>query len=560
MSHRLIDEYLEKQQQFSAVEKFALQYDFHQLSANQQIYEDLIPKNTPSEGEQYAFSVDLDKCTGCKACVSACHHENGLDEDESWRSVGLVYGGTAAEPAVQHVTTACHHCLDPACLNGCPVNAYEKSPITGIVKHLDDQCIGCQYCTLTCPYDVPKYSKKKGIVHKCDMCIGRLEAGQAPACVRACPSGAIRITTVKVDQVQKNPDDFVAISNAPSSRLTQPTTRYLSQKKEPPHMVSADFYSVKPAHSHTPLIFMLTLTQLSVGAFVVIFMLNHYLDQNFKNYLMPYYVLIAFLAGALALGVSVLHLGRPFYAFRAVIGIKKSWLSREIVMFGVFASLAMCYALMYWIGPVKDLLNNFLGEQFLTGRFSNILLSATTVFGLLGVYCSVMVYQKTKRPFWDHPMTFMKFFLTTAILGIVTIVLASVIFIQMVPNGNTDLFMSTLTRMSLWGIIVLTLIKLVIESTILFNLFDRDMTFFKKTAYLMIYPLRKITIGRYVSSLLGAVCFPAIILFQDHPLSRGWIVTLYGAIFLLSLTAEFLERYLFFRTVVPFKMPGRSGV
>ena len=64
----------------------------------------------------------------------------------------------------------------------CPVNAYEKDPITGIVKHLDDQCFGCQYCTLACPYEVPKYHAGKGIVRKCDMCSSRLEVGEAPAC------------------------------------------------------------------------------------------------------------------------------------------------------------------------------------------------------------------------------------------------------------------------------------------------------------------------------------------------------------------------------------------
>ena len=75
-----------------------------------------------------------------------------------------------AEPYQQTVTTACHHCVEPACLEGCPVLAYEKDAETGIVRHLDDQCIGCQYCVLKCPYDVPKYSAKRGIVRKCDMC------------------------------------------------------------------------------------------------------------------------------------------------------------------------------------------------------------------------------------------------------------------------------------------------------------------------------------------------------------------------------------------------------
>jgi Fe-S-cluster-containing dehydrogenase component len=141
--------------------------------------------------------VDLDACTGCKACVSACHSLNGLDEDEMWRSVGLIHSDAPEEPYQQTITTACHHCEDPACANGCPVLAYEKDAETGIVRHLDDQCIGCQYCVLKCPYDVPKYSKKRGIVRKCDMCQSRLAVGEAPACVQACPNEAIRIEVVR---------------------------------------------------------------------------------------------------------------------------------------------------------------------------------------------------------------------------------------------------------------------------------------------------------------------------------------------------------------------------
>ena len=85
----------------------------------------------------------------------------------------------------------------------CPVNAYEKDPITGIVKHLDDQCFGCQYCTLACPYDVPKYHPGKGIVRKCDMCSSRLAVGEAPACVQACPHEAIAIRVVNQQQVDR---------------------------------------------------------------------------------------------------------------------------------------------------------------------------------------------------------------------------------------------------------------------------------------------------------------------------------------------------------------------
>ena len=124
---------------------------------------------------------------------------NGLDEQETWRDVGLLLGGTTANPVMQHVTTACHHCLEPGCMTACPVNAYEKDPVTGIVKHLDDQCFGCQYCILACPYDVPKYHPDKGIVRKCDMCSDRLADGEAPACVQSCPHEAIAIKVVDPD-------------------------------------------------------------------------------------------------------------------------------------------------------------------------------------------------------------------------------------------------------------------------------------------------------------------------------------------------------------------------
>jgi Fe-S-cluster-containing hydrogenase component 2 len=135
---------LDVQRTLTAVERFAEHHDSGEAPSQAKYYRDLIPLERPRPNEQYAFEVDLDACTGCKACVSACHTLNGLDENEIWRTVGLLHGGSADSPAIQTVTTSCHHCLEPACMKGCPVKAYEKDPITGIVKHLDDQCIGCQ--------------------------------------------------------------------------------------------------------------------------------------------------------------------------------------------------------------------------------------------------------------------------------------------------------------------------------------------------------------------------------------------------------------------------------
>src|SRR5678810_610829 len=127
----LIDDLLAEQQRLTAVERFARKHDRDALPSQSRYYRDLIPLSKPTAGEQYAFAVDLDICTGCKACVSACHSLNGLEEHEVWRNVGLLHGGSVDHPYQQTITTACHHCLEPGCMEGCPVVAYEKDEQTG---------------------------------------------------------------------------------------------------------------------------------------------------------------------------------------------------------------------------------------------------------------------------------------------------------------------------------------------------------------------------------------------------------------------------------------------
>src|SRR6478609_21566 len=326
----LVAQYLRSQQDLTAVERFARRHAAEELP-NHQHYKELIPLTRPGSGEQYAFQVDLDACTGCKACVSACHHLNGLDEAEAetWRSVGLLHGGTPAVPIQQTVPTACHHCLDPACMKGCPVNAYEKSPETGIVRHLDDQCIGCQYCTLTCPYEVPQYSKSRGIVRKCDMCGDRLAGGEAPACVQACPNEAISIRIVETQQLLEQAQTEVLLPGTPSSGITVPATQYKTRKVMPKNLLPGDFYAVRAGHQHLPLVIMLVLTQLSAGAFWIDFGLHETGWSGSLGDLRTYHSLVALGLGLLAIGASTLHLGRPHLAFRALIGLRTSWLSRE---------------------------------------------------------------------------------------------------------------------------------------------------------------------------------------------------------------------------------------
>ena len=152
-----------------------------------------MPLRSPAPGEQYRFHLDMGKCIGCKCCVVACNEQNGNPASINWRRVGEIEGGWYPQTHRSYLSMGCNHCLEPTCLSGCPVDAYTKDPTTGIVLHSADTCIGCQYCTWNCSYGVPQYNSERGVVGKCDMCHGRLELGQAPACVSACPSGAIAI-------------------------------------------------------------------------------------------------------------------------------------------------------------------------------------------------------------------------------------------------------------------------------------------------------------------------------------------------------------------------------
>jgi formate dehydrogenase iron-sulfur subunit len=396
----LIDELLAEQQRLTPVERFAQKHERGDVPAQSRYYRDLIPETKPGAGQQYAFGVDLDACTGCKACVSACHSLNGLEEEETWRSTGLLIG--SGEDAYQQiVTTACHHCVEPGCLEGCPVMAYEKDEETGIVQHLDDQCIGCQYCVLKCPYDVPKYSKRLGIVRKCDMCMDRLAVGEAPACVQACPHEAIRITLVDREEVARaaTPGE-VMVPGAFESSYTKPTTRFTSRSAMPANARPADDADLRLEHAHWPLVWMLLFTQAGAGLFTVLALaaFGGVGPAECRSLASAGWLCVH--AG---LGVSVLHLGRPLGAWRFFLGLRTSWMSREILAFGLLSGAATATAIAVWVPALQEILP--------------LLAGGTAALGLLGVFTSAMIYIDTRRPFWMATLTVPRFYGTTLLLG-----------------------------------------------------------------------------------------------------------------------------------------------
>jgi len=413
----LIDELLAEQQRMTVVERFARQHDRGDVPAQARYYQDLIPSSRPGPGQQYAFAVDLDACTGCKACVSACHSLNGLEENEMWRSVGLLHGGSDTEPYRQTITTACHHCVEPGCLEGCPVMAYEKDLETGIVRHLDDQCIGCQYCVLKCPYDVPKYSERLGIVRKCDMCTGRLAVGEAPACVQACPHEAITIELVDTAAIaHRATPGTEMIPGAFDSSYTKPTTRFHSANPLPDNVEAGDEAALRLEHAHWPLVWMLLFTQMAAGLFVALGVAQCTGSGAAELRAVG---LVGWVVLQLGLAVSILHLGRPLGAWRFFLGLRTSWMSREILAFSAFAGLASATVAALWLPilPVPAFLERLRPLVVIAITLTPWLTALTAATGLAGVFTSVMIYVDTRRPYWSALLTGPKFYGATIILG-----------------------------------------------------------------------------------------------------------------------------------------------
>ena len=539
----LVAQLLDEQQSLSAVDRFS---HWHtdggesRLQDDKPRYHSLLPATPPGPGQQYAFEVDLDRCSGCKACVTACHTLNGLDENETWRDVGLLIGGSRNAPVMQHVTAACHHCLEPACMVACPVNAYEKDPATGIVKHLDDQCFGCQYCTMACPYDVPKYHPAKGIVRKCDMCSSRLAIGEAPACVQACPHDAIRIQLIDIAQVVDEVEAAVFLPAAPDPQITLPTTTYKTMRAFPRNLLPADYFRVNPQHAHWPLVMMLVLTQLSVGAFVAGLTLEYWLSQSFVDTLRSLHAIEALGFGLLALAASLFHLGRPRYAFRAMLGLRHSWLSREILAFGAFAGLATLYAL----------------SVNLVGPWSRWLGWGVAATGVVAVFCSTMVYVFTQRECWSLARVGVRFSLTSGLLGVACVWLS--ILVATLAHPSPELLdLVEAARLTLCqALLLLTTAKLAWEAAIFRHLLWRRMTPLRRSAMLMTNELSNVTLARYAAGLLGGVLMPVLLISHAGTAELEQFAITSGLLFAACLAGELLERYLFFAACAAPRMPG----
>ncbi len=358
----------------------------------------LIPDRPLQPGEQYRFHFDMTKCIGCRSCEVACNEQNGNPAEIKWRRVGELEGGTYPDTQRTYLSMGCNHCLSADCLRGCPVDAYTKDPLTGIVMHSADACIGCQYCVWNCPYSVPQFNPERGVVGKCDMCRGRLLEDLEPACVNACPEEAIQIEIVNTIAWR---EDFAAADSPglPPANQTISTTRVTLPERSSAWLGRVDSGNIPLQHAHTSLVVMTTAIQATFGTLCAL-VLGHGLD------VISITLLAVLTAGAL--NISVFHLGRPAYAWRALKMWRRSWLSREVLLFLLFFVAVGTCTLSAWAGA--------LGFSTL-GRFTQPAAWAAVLFGLCGTLASAYIYLVKARPSWNMVHTPLDFLLSAGLLG-----------------------------------------------------------------------------------------------------------------------------------------------
>jgi len=464
----------------------------------------LIPARPLEAGEQYRFHFDMARCIGCKCCVVACNEQNGNPAALNWRRVGELEGGHYPHAQRYHLSMGCNHCLEPSCLIGCPVEAYTKDSKTGVVLHSADTCIGCQYCTWNCSYGVPQYNAERGVVGKCDMCHNRLDDCMAPACVSACPEGAIAIEIVNIAEWRR---DYLSANapGLPSADDSISTTRVTLPENLVPDTGRVDLQRVEPEHPHWPLVFMLVLTQLSVGAFAVLWLL----DVLGRGTGLTIAALASLGLAGVSLGASTLHLGRPIYAWRALKGLRRSWLSREVLALSLFAGAASAFAGMLWFD--------------LPGR--GIIGALTFIAGIVGVTCSARIYSVPARPAWFSGYTIAEFYSTVVLLG--------PLFVQSLDGGAPAWVRSAAIAGASSQLITQLLKFLWLSRSEVFEL--------RASSLLLSGRLQNPFVIRLAVLAVAGVVLPLVA-------SRGPII---GVAFAGALAGEWLGRYLFFLSVVP---------
>ena len=365
----------------------------------------------------YAFTFDASACTGCKACQEACRDKNDLPGGVLWRWVIEVSGGEwqpvgdAWHTSVfaYNLSLACNHCVHPKCAGVCPADAFHVRP-DGIVLIDQSKCMGCGYCAWACPYGAPQVLPQQGVMTKCNFCYDDLDAGLPPSCVAACPLRALDFKSVDDTPAPANrlhlwqiPASAHPFPLPPYSRtephlalkphpaMASPLEKQVANREEiRPGLVAR--HRRLPARDELPLVAFTLLAQMAAGMASGLLAL--------PQVPLPLLLNIGVLLGLGGL-ISFLHLGRKRNAWRSIVHLKKSWLSREILAAGLFG--------LTWATTV--------GMALLQPTPPAWLLALLPLAALTLVYSMARVYRLRAVPPWNTWRTPAAFFLSTAVLG-----------------------------------------------------------------------------------------------------------------------------------------------
>ncbi len=420
--------------------------------------------NNPNRYKQHGFYFNADNCIACHACESACSEKNGLPPYLAYRAVGYVEGGSYPAYRRMNISMACNHCDNPVCLKGCPTRAYTKFAEYGAVLQDPDICFGCGYCTWVCPYNAPQLDLKAGHVHKCNMCIDRLEVGLKPACAAACLAGALDFGIIETTPENREQLE-VQIPGFPSPEITHPNIRFQQTRSLPRELTRTDSipikyeqdeqgdkpyrtkvreldrprrWSLKKLRSREdPLVIFTLISQTVVGAFLVMFlgpMLG--LEALSKSeHPVTWSVLMFALLGleTFALALSTLHLGRPHRFYRAFNNLRYSPVSREVASIAVFFNLLGAYTLV----QVFPVLLSWLPPAW-QANLPGILGWGAAISGPVALYFMHRIYRIPARPFWNHWQVLTSFYGSMFSLGalLVAVAYAFVLAAQSLPSAT----------------------------------------------------------------------------------------------------------------------------
>jgi Fe-S-cluster-containing dehydrogenase component len=338
------------------------------------------------------FVLDLDRCTGCAACVVACNSENSVAAESSWRTVHTSNRQRLANAPVFHLSLACNHCLDPACLFSCPANAYTKDSTTGAVLVEEGLCMGCRYCSWVCPYGAPSFNAEAGVMEKCTFCEHRLSAGREPACTTACPTDALQFELGGDPAVVERPG-FPEVGLRPAIRIAG------RRRETPPDMTAAPI-SFNVAAPRPSLGWGGLTSEWSLWIFSSIaILLVAWFTASASLGTVPHLPAFADL-GVIAMAVSAFHLGHRARIWRGVLNFRRSWVSREVVLFSAFFAVACLIAL--------------------TTRFPDWIHWVVAGVGLASLFAMDMVYRVRGQPVLTVPHSAMAMLTGAFYIGILT--------------------------------------------------------------------------------------------------------------------------------------------